>query len=376
MKAAAALTMLALAAAPASQAADNARMASAASAANSDARDLNDAARAANAHARSLNGPARRAAEAKAAGIAAALGAAPAEPAASATPPAPAPTAAHAAQAASAMHAAQATAAAPAAAAVTAASAAGAKPQAALLRHSACKGTLYLTFDTGSQSQAELIADTLKRHQIKATFFLANEKTINGDYSLDPAWSAYWKARVAEGHAIGSHTFDHDVLVKDGADGSLQVKPGFGAHAGKVQTLTPAQYCEEIKRVDQRFVELTGKHLDPIWRAPAGRTTPRSLAAAKACGYAHVGWAPAGFSGDELSSTAYPNAVLLQKSLRDLRDGDIFVAHMGIWSRKDAWAPANLEPLISGLEQKGYCFATLREHPDYLSQFKSSSKHP
>ncbi|MYN17927.1 polysaccharide deacetylase family protein [Rugamonas sp. FT107W] len=265
---------------------------------------------------------------------------------------------------------------APAAMTAASATAAGAKPQAALLRHSACKGTIYLTFDTGSQSQAELIADTLKRHQIKATFFLANEKTINGDYSLDPAWSAYWKARVAEGHAIGSHTFDHDVLVKDGADGTLQVKPGFGAHAGKLQTLTPAQYCEEIRRVDQRFVELTGKHLDPIWRAPAGRTSPRSLAAAQACGYAHVGWAPAGFSGDELSSTAYPNAVLLQKSLRDLRDGDIFVAHMGIWSRKDAWAPANLEPLISGLEQKGYCFATLREHPDYLSQFKPSSKHP
>lgn len=237
----------------------------------------------------------------------------------------------------------------------------------------ACKGTIYLTFDTGSQSQAELIADTLKRHHIKATFFLANEKTVRGDYSLDPAWSAYWKARVAEGHAFGSHTFDHDVLLKDGADG-FKVKPGFGASAGKPRTLTPAQYCEEIKRVDRRFVELTGKHLDPIWRAPAGRTSPGTLAAAKACGYAHVGWAPAGFSGDELSSAAYPNAVLLRKSLRDLRDGDIFVAHMGIWSRQDAWAPANLEPLISGLEQKGFCFATLREHPDYVTTFKTH--HP
>ena len=239
----------------------------------------------------------------------------------------------------------------------------------------ACKGKIYLTFDTGSQSQADLIADTLKRHNIKATFFLANEKTVRGDYSLDPSWSAYWKARVAEGHAIGSHTFDHDVLVKDGG-ASFRVKPGFGASAGKIRTLTPAQYCEEIKRVDQRFVELTGKHLDPIWRAPAGRTSPGTIAAAKACGYAHVGWAPAGFSGDELSSAAYPNAVLLQKSLRDLRDGDIFVAHMGIWSRKDPWAPANLEPLISGLEQKGFCFATLREHPDYVTTFKQHSKHP
>lgn len=235
-----------------------------------------------------------------------------------------------------------------------------------------CKGTIYLTFDTGSQSQAQLIADTLKRHHIRATFFLANEKTVRGDYSLDPSWAAYWKARVAEGHAIGSHTFDHDVLVGESGSGStlrFRVKPGFGASAGKVRALTPAQYCEEIRRVDARFVELTGSHLDPLWRAPAGRTSPRTVAAAQACGYAHAGWSPAGFSGDELSSTAYPNALLLRKALRDLRDGDIFLAHMGIWSRKDAWAPANLEPLITGLEQKGFCFATLRSHPDYQALF-------
>ncbi|NVM76397.1 peptidoglycan/xylan/chitin deacetylase (PgdA/CDA1 family) [Duganella sp. SG902] len=230
---------------------------------------------------------------------------------------------------------------------------------------SSCKGTIYLTFDTGSQSQAELIADTLKRHQIKATFFLANEKTVRGDYSLDPSWAAYWKVRVAEGHAIGAHTFDHVVYARDGADGTVVVKPGFGDHAGRQISLTSKQYCEQIRRVDQRFVELTGKHLDPLWRAPAGRTSPRLLEMGKACGYAHAGWSPAGFSGDELSSAAYPNEVLLKKMLRDLRGGDIVLIHMGIWSRKDAWAPANLEPLISGLEQKNMCFATLREHPDY-----------
>ena len=52
-----------------------------------------------------------------------------------------------------------------------------------------CKGTLYFTFDTGSQSQAQTIADTLARHKVRATFFLANEKTVNGDYSLDPSWA-------------------------------------------------------------------------------------------------------------------------------------------------------------------------------------------
>jgi peptidoglycan/xylan/chitin deacetylase (PgdA/CDA1 family) len=233
-----------------------------------------------------------------------------------------------------------------------------------------CKGTIYLTFDTGSQSQAELIAQTLAKHHIKATFFLANEKTVRGDYSLDPSWAPYWKARVAEGHAFGSHTFDHVYLQGDAANGGIEVKPQFGQDGGKKQAWTAGQFCDEIKRVDSRFQQLTGSHLDPIWRAPGGRVSPRTLAAGKACGYAHVPWAKAGFSGDELPSETYPNAQLLKKSLANLRDGDIFLAHMGIWSRKDPWAPANLEPLIVGLEQKGFCFATLRDHPAYQPKSK------
>jgi peptidoglycan/xylan/chitin deacetylase (PgdA/CDA1 family) len=339
MKTAAALTLLVLAVTPAVHAVEPAP----AKAVNDGARDVNAAARAANAQARERNGPARRAAEARAAGLAAAAGA----NSAAAVPAANAGAVASAAASAATAHAVPAVA-------------------AARARHAFCsKGTIYLTFDTGSQSQAELIADTLNRHKIKATFFLANEKTVRGDYSLDPSWSAFWKARVAEGHAIGSHTFDHVVYNKDGADGKIVVKPGFGDSAGKQISLSSKQYCEQIQRVDQRFVELTGKHLDPFWRAPAGRTSPRLLEMGKACGYAHVGWSPAGFSGDELSSSAYPNDVLLKKLLRDLRGGDIVLIHMGIWSRKDPWAPANLEPLISGLEQKDMCFATLREHPDY-----------
>ncbi len=212
-----------------------------------------------------------------------------------------------------------------------------------------CQGTIYLTFDTGSQSQAELIAATLKRHHIRATFFLANEKTVRGDYSLDAAWAPFWKARVAEGHAFGSHTFDHVYYLRDGADGTIVVKPQFGATAGKAATWSGERFCDEIRRVDHRFTELTGSHLDPLWRAPGGKTSPRTLAAATRCGFSHVGWAPAGFSGDELSSARYPNALLLQQSLAGLKDGDIFMAHMGIWSRRDPWAPANLEPLIAGL---------------------------
>jgi peptidoglycan/xylan/chitin deacetylase (PgdA/CDA1 family) len=229
----------------------------------------------------------------------------------------------------------------------------------------ACKGTIYLTFDTGSQSQAELIADTLRRHHIQATFFLANEKTVRGDWSLDPSWADFWKARVAEGHAFGSHTFDHVYFQRDEPDGRIVVKPQFGAHAGQRLTWTQQQYCDELRRVDTRFQQLTGRRLDPIFRTPGGHSSPNILAAAQACGYRHVGWAPAGFSGDETSSEKFPNALLLKRALDNLKDGDIFMAHMGIWSRKDPWMPANLEPLLTGLEHKGFCFATLKAHPDY-----------
>ncbi len=105
--------------------------------------------------------------------------------------------------------------------------------------------------------------------------------------------------------------------------------------------------------MSERFTQLTGAKLDRFWRAPGGRTTPNLLAAGKACGYRHAGWSPAGFSGDELPSDQSPNELLLKRALNNLRNGDIVMAHFGIWSRKDPWAPAVLEPLITGLKQKG-----------------------
>ena len=72
-----------------------------------------------------------------------------------------------------------------------------------------CAGTVYLTFDTGNMEPAEAIAGILDKHQVKATFFLANEKTKRGDMSLDPSWAPYWKRLVQAGHAFGSHTWRH-----------------------------------------------------------------------------------------------------------------------------------------------------------------------
>jgi peptidoglycan/xylan/chitin deacetylase (PgdA/CDA1 family) len=229
-----------------------------------------------------------------------------------------------------------------------------------------CRGHVYLTLDTGNMSQAEEIAAILRRQDVRATFFLANEKTPRGDFSLDPSWSAYWKARAEEGHAFGSHTWRHGRLIADEAAG-VRYRPQFGDGAGGTVTLTPAALCGELRRVDEAFAALAGRGLDAVWRAPGGYTTPKALAAAKDCGYAHVRWAEAGFLGDELPSEKYPNRELLARALRDIRDGDVLMAHLGIWSRKDPYAPM-LEPLITGLKERGLCFRTLREHPGYRAQ--------
>jgi peptidoglycan/xylan/chitin deacetylase (PgdA/CDA1 family) len=222
-----------------------------------------------------------------------------------------------------------------------------------------CKGTVYLTIDTGSMSQATLIAETLHKHQVKATFFLASEPTVKGDLSLDPTWGPYWKARAAEGHRFGSHTFDH-VYFKGGdtADGKVRARPQFGGDAGHAQIWDAAQVCAELDRVKTRFRELTGSNLAPLWRAPGGYVTPNTRKWAAACGYTHVGWSPAGFLGDELPSDKYPNQALLKRALATIKGGDVLLMHTGIRSRQDPFAPM-LDPLIAGLKKRGLCFGLI-----------------
>jgi hypothetical protein len=48
--------------------------------------------------------------------------------------------------------------------------------------------------------------------------------------------------------------------------------------------------------------------------------------------------------------------MLLERALARIRDGDILMAHLGIWSRHDPFAPM-LDPLIAGLKARGFCFA-------------------
>ncbi len=233
----------------------------------------------------------------------------------------------------------------------------------------ACEQPVYLTFDTGHMGVAPLVAQVLMRHQVPVTFFAAQEKTQEGDGTLGAHWAPWWKARALEGHSFASHTWGHAYWQGDvhnnTASMRFRMRPSGGDQAGQVQLWDAQRYCQELDRSSARLQAITGQAPLPLFRAPGGKHSPALIQAARACGYAHVGWADAGFLGDELPSERYPNPQLLQQALRRIRPGDILMAHLGIWSRQDPWAPAVLEPLIVGLQAKGLCFAPLRDHPVY-----------
>lgn len=243
--------------------------------------------------------------------------------------------------------------------------------QTAAQSNPACTKVAYLTFDTGHMEVAPLIADILKRHDIRVTFFLANEKTKTGGGSLDEQWQGWWQQRSLEGHAFGSHTYDHVYWLADLPNNQFKVRASAGPDKGKIRTMSASDYCAELSRSATRYTEMTGRSMLPIFRAAGGKTSPALIKAAGQCGYQHVGWSASGFLGDELPSDKYPNKRLLEQSLRQIKNGDILVAHLGIWSRQDPWAPTVLEPLIIGLKEKGFCFKTIAEHPTYADHLSA-----
>ncbi len=237
-----------------------------------------------------------------------------------------------------------------------------------------CSKPIYLTFDTGHMEVAPLISETLRRHNVRVTYFAAQEPTKKGDGSLGDTWAPWWKAEAAIGNTFASHTFDHVYWRSDLPDNRFTFQPSSGPLKGHKLNWGAKEYCEELKKSNSRLKDITGVEPLPLFRAPGGKVSPQLLSVAKACGFEHVDWATAGFLGDELDSKIYPNALLLERALKNIKSGDILMAHLGIWSRQDPWAPTVLEPLITGLIDKGFCFDSLTNHPRFRSWIKSTNR--
>ena len=220
----------------------------------------------------------------------------------------------------------------------------------------ACRGTIYLTIDTGWSREAEQIAGILRRRGVRATLFVADEPTFRGDRTLDDSWAPFWRARAAEGHAFASHTWRHWYFRGDPAPGKVRYVSG--QKAGE-EVLDHAALCAELRRPVERLKQLApGAQVLPLWRAPGGIVTRNAVALAEVCGLRHQGWTANGFWGDELDSARHPNAALARRAVEQTRDGEVVVMHWGIRSRRDPFAVV-LDEVIGGLQARGYCFAPL-----------------
>jgi len=99
------------------------------------------------------------------------------------------------------------------------------------IAQASCAKPVYLSFDTGHMGVAPLVAEVLKRQDVRVTFFGAAERTLTGGDSLDNQWAPWWKARAAEGHEFASHTYDHAYWRGDvkGIAPRFRIQPSAGA---------------------------------------------------------------------------------------------------------------------------------------------------
>jgi len=86
------------------------------------------------------------------------------------------------------------------------------------------KKAIALTFDDGpdgAQGATDLVLDTLKKENLKASFFICANVGF-ADLETDPIAQRQLKRIVAEGHPIGNHTYAHKDLATLASDAEVE----------------------------------------------------------------------------------------------------------------------------------------------------------
>jgi len=176
--------------------------------------------------------------------------------------------------------------------------------------------TIYLTFDDGPiPDLTEWVLDTLKKYQVKATFFCVGDNIIKNP--------AIFERIKNEGHQVGNHTFNH---LK-----GWEVKNDM--------------YFENIEKCQS----LTGTSL---FRPPYGRIR-KSQYNLLAKNYKIVFWDVLSYDYDKLTSSKK----CLDNSIKYTRNGSIIVFHDNIKAQKNL--KFALPQYIEHFLKLNYKFATL-----------------
>ncbi|WP_414851529.1 exo-beta-N-acetylmuramidase NamZ domain-containing protein [Brevibacillus sp. IT-7CA2] len=213
----------------------------------------------------------------------------------------------------------------------------------------------YLTFDDGPSSVTPRVLDTLKTHQVKATFFIVGREVAGHEAIL--------KRIVAEGHAVGGHSYSHNYqLVYKNME----------------------SFFADVEKGSQMIEKATGVK-PTIFRYPGGSTNTVSLkyqdpkryskqhtvmqaikAEAKQLGYAFIDW---NVTNGDARSNKYTAAQTLANIKQQVKSQKEIVVLMHDSSTKSPTAEA-LPEIISYLKAKGYRFEVIQADRPTVSNVK------
>ena len=173
---------------------------------------------------------------------------------------------------------------------------------------------LYLTFDAGFETgSTEKILDALKKHNVKAVFFL-----VGNYFETQPDLV---RRMVEEGHTVGNHTYSHPDMSAIGDEASFRA---------------------ELEKNEALYQEITGTAMPKLYRPPQGKFCESNLKMAQKLGYKTVFWSLAYVDWyendqptpqqayDKLLPRVHPGAVVLLHSTSQT-NGEILDELLGKW---------------------------------------------
>ena len=187
---------------------------------------------------------------------------------------------------------------------------------------------LYLTFDAGYENGYTAgILDVLKKHDVKAAFFLV------GNYLKTSPELV--KRMVSEGHTVGNHTFSH---------------PDMSAIS------TEDAFREELSKLEDEYKNVTGKEMLKFYRPPQGKYSETNLKMAKELGYKTIFWSLAYVDWYESDQPTREEA--FDKLIPRVHPGAIVLLHSTSKTNAEI-----LDELLTKWEKMGYKFKSITELP-------------
>lgn len=185
---------------------------------------------------------------------------------------------------------------------------------------------IYLTFDAGyDNGNTAPILDALKKHNIKATFFLVgNFIEKNPDLV---------KRMAAEGHIVGNHTKNHPDMSK---------------------IASAEDFKKEITALENDYKSVTGKELLKVYRPPQGKFNEENLKLANSMGYKTFFWSLAYVDWYENKQPTKEEA--FSKLLTRIHPGAIVLLHSTSKTNAEI-----LDELLTKWKEMGYTFKNLNE---------------